>query len=360
MDEGPSMRRRTTTPTRRYAAWAITAALVAATANVASHASPSTTYTHGYDVSWPQCTNSGNGTRVAHMPKDGAYVILGLTHGAGHTVNPCLGAQLKWAGAHHMMVGAYMVPSYPTAAQLARASHGPYGDCAAKDTPCRAGNDGAKQASEALATMRRAGVPAPMVWVDVEFRHKFRWSRTQSVNARVVQGAINRIAASGFGVGVYTTSYMWSHIVGGYRVNVPNWLPAGDGKVQDAAAKCRTTGTGGVTWIGQYTRTFDENVTCPVMDATPGHPGPLWPYRNTTLSLGASGAAVTALQKAIAVANVTGQYDVETTAAVVQWQQAKGLPVNGTVDQDDWRALGAFKLYGGHSFWLSKVVAPVS
>lgn len=343
---------------RKFATWAVTAALVSAAAAASTHASSApTTYTHGYDVSWPQCS----GHKVAHMPTSGSYVILGLTHGAGHTVNPCLGAQLKWAKEHHMMVGAYMVPSYPTPAQLARASSGPYGNCSATDTYCRAGNDGAKQAAEALATMKKAGVPSPMVWVDVEFRKKFPWSgRHREGNARVVQGVINRLKLSGVGVGIYTTSYMWQHIVGDYRVNLPNWLPGGSGNVADAEAKCRSTGSGGVTWIGQYTRTFDENVTCPVMDATPGHGGPLWPYRTTTLSFGASGAAVTALQKALAITNVTGQYDVETTAAVLQWQQQKGLPVNGTVDEDDWRALGAFRLYGGHPFWLTKVVAPVS
>jgi hypothetical protein len=340
----------------------LAAALVAATVTVATHATgaATTTYTHGYDVSWPQCSNHGNGAKAAHMPTGGTYVILGLTHGAGHTVNPCLAAQLSWAKAHGMMVGAYLVPSYPTAAQLARADSGPYGDCGTNDLACRAGNDGAKQAMEALTTMRKAGLPAPMVWVDVEFRHKYKWSQNHAVNAKVVEGAINRLKAGGVGVGIYTTSYMWAHIVGSYRVNLPNWLPAGDGKVADAEAKCRTTGSGGVTWIGQYTRTFDENVTCPVMDATPGHPGPLWPYRNTTLSFGATGDAVKALQKALAITNVTGQYDVETTAAVLQWQQQKGLPVNGTIDQDDWRALGAFKLYGGHPFLLAKVVARVA
>jgi peptidoglycan hydrolase-like protein with peptidoglycan-binding domain len=355
------MRRRTTMSARRLGVWSVTAALVAATAAThASTASESTTYTHGYDVSWPQCSSSGNGSRAAHMPRDGAYVILGLTHGAGHTVNPCLGAQLSWAKAHNMMVGAYLVPSYPTPQQLGRAGSGPYGNCGAKDLACRAGNDGWKQGSEALATMRRAGAPAPMVWVDVEFRHKFKWSQNHPVNAKVVEGVIKRLQIGGVGVGVYTTSYMWAHIVGSYRVYLPNWLPAGSGKVDDAKAKCRSTGSGGVTWIGQYTRTFDENVTCPVMDATPGQPGPLWPYRNTTLAFGASGDAVTAVQKALAIADATGQYDAQTTATVAQWQAQKGLPVDGIVNEDDWRALGAFTLTGGHPFWLTKVVAPVS
>jgi len=344
---------------RRYATWTVAAALTAAALTHAQSAT-TTTYTHGYDVSWPQCSDSGNGTKAAHMPTGGTYVILGLTHGDRHTVNPCLDAQLSWAKTHHVMVGAYLVPSYPTATQMTHDGTGPYGDCSASDAACRAGNDGARQAREALITMRNAGVPAPMVWVDVEFRHKYPWSHNQAANARVVEGVINRLTVGGVSVGVYTTSYMWQHIVGSYRVNLPNWLPAGDGKVADAEAKCKTTGSGGVTWVGQYTRTFDENVTCPVMDATPGHPGPLWPYRNTTLSLGSTGDAVTALQKALALTNVTGNYDLPTMTSVMQWQQQKGLPVDGTINEDDWRALGAFTLVGGHPFLLSKVVAPVS
>jgi hypothetical protein len=198
-----------------------------------------------------------------------------------------------------------------------------------------------------------------MVWVDVEFRDIHPWSKNQATNARVVAGVIRGLVAAKMPYGVYTTSYMWQHIVGSYRVHAPNWLPAGSSHPDDAKAKCRTTGSGGTTWIGQYTHAFDQNLTCPVMDAVPGHPGPLWPYRNTTLSLGATGEAVTALQKALAVSNVSGTYDAETTAAVLTFQSQHGLPVNGTVDKDDWTVLGAFSLYGGHPFLLTKVVAPV-
>src|SRR6059036_2652589 len=101
----------------RAAVWLLS--LVVAAVAMSSSQGASTTYTHGYDVSWPQC----HGTGSSRMPSSSVhYVILGLTHGAGHTVNPCLGAQLSWAKAHHVPVGAYLVPSYPTKAQLAAAS----------------------------------------------------------------------------------------------------------------------------------------------------------------------------------------------------------------------------------------------
>ena len=345
---------------RRAVVW-VAAACLAAVAALAAGAA-STTYTHGYDVSWPQCSGKdGNGSAARSMPSGGTrYVILGLTHGAGHTVNPCLGAQLDWARSHHVPVGAYLVPSYPTAADLSAASTGPYGACG-PDTSCRLGNDGARQASDALATMQEHGVPAPMVWVDVEFRHVHPWSKNHSNNAQVIEGVLTALKTANMPYGIYTTSYMWSHIVGGWRVDAPNWLPAGSSRPGDARAMCRRSGTGGTTWIAQYTKRFDENLTCPAMDATAGHYGPLYRWRDTVLSTGSTGAAVVALQQTLgAPAAVTGTYDDRTYAAVVAFQAAHLLPVNGVVDNDDWRALGAYTLYGAHGFLLPNVVAAVS
>src|SRR5271167_4340818 len=55
---------------------------------------PAPSSTHGFDVSWPQCAGSSTGRMPTGRP---SYLLLGLTHGAGGTVNPCLGAQLDWA-----------------------------------------------------------------------------------------------------------------------------------------------------------------------------------------------------------------------------------------------------------------------
>jgi hypothetical protein len=345
---------------RRTAVWAAAVSVVAAVALAAVGAS--TTYTHGYDVSWPQCTGkNGTGHGARTMPSGGAkYVILGLTHGAGHTINPCLGAQLSWARTHHVPVGAYLVPSYPTAAQLAAANTGPYGRCGS-DTACRLGNDGARQATDALETMQRQGVPAPMIWVDVEFRRSPAWTHNHANNARVIDGVLSGLQTAQMPYGIYTTSYMWSHIVGSWKVRAPNWLPAGSGKPDDAKAMCSHTGTGGTTWIAQYTHTLDQNLTCPSMDATPGHYGPLYRWRNTVLREGAKGPAVRALQQALgSPAEVTGTYDERTLAAVLTMQATHLLTPDGVVDNDEWRALGAYTLYGGHGFLLPQVVAPVS
>jgi hypothetical protein len=260
-----------------------------------------------------------------------------------------------------VLVGAYLVPSYPTRSQLAAASTGPYGTCNAGATACRLGNDGARQAADALAVMRENGVPAPMVWVDVEFRKAPRWSRDHSANRQVIDGVFAGLRAAAMPYGVYTTSYMWPRIVGDWRVAVPNWLPAGDGKASTAKQTCRGTGTGGPTWLAQYTRHLDENLTCPAMDATAGHYGPLYRYRNTVLAYGSTGSAVSTVQRLVGLpAAVTGTYDDRTLAAVLAWQAQHLLPTDGRFDNDDWRALGAYQRFGAHGFLLSSVAAPVS
>ncbi|MDQ1694884.1 MAG: hypothetical protein QOJ03_237 [Frankiaceae bacterium] len=331
---------------RRLAGWAA-ALVVAATAVTASGAS--TTWTHGYDVSWPQC----HGAAAHHLPTGSPrFVILGLTHGAGHTANPCLSSQLAWARQRGSAVGAYLVPSYPTARQRQAAATGAYGTCTT--LRCRLHNDGAAQAADAVGVMTRVGLPVPMVWVDVEFRSNPAWSGKHARNRSVLEGVLRGLNDAGIRYGVYTTSYMWAHIAGSWRLDVPNWLPSGNGSSATAKSRCRTTGTGGRTWLAQYTREWDENLTCPVMDAAAGSPGPLWRYRNTALQLGSSGAAVTALQHRLRLGE-TGQYDAPTALAVVRFQRSAGLPMTGTIDGDDWRALGAFRRVGGHPFLLSRM-----
>ena len=328
----------------------LTAAVLALVAAVLPRAEgASTTWTQGYDVSWPQCS----GTQAHHLPAGSPrYVVLGLTHGAGHTANPCLVDQLSWARGRGSAIGGYLVPSYPTAAQRSTATTGAYGVCTT--LRCKLRNDGAAQAADALGVMQQAGLDLPMVWVDVEFRAGPAWSRVDARNRAVLHGVVRGLRDAGMPLGVYTTSYMWQHITGGWRLRVPNWLPAGNGDVGTAKSRCDMTGTGGRTWLAQYTREWDENLTCPVMDPSPGRPGPLWPYRHTTLTAGSTGDAVTALQRKLG-AGESGTYDAPTTVAVSQFQATSGLPVTGSVDSDDWRALGAFKRVGRHPFLLTRM-----
>src|SRR4051794_35457058 len=166
---------------RRAAIWAAALAALATLAG-GSQAASKTTWTHGYDLSWPQC--SGSASR--HLPGGSpAYAILGLTHGTGHTTNPCLREQISWARKHGARIGAYLVPSFPTAADLRAAGRGPWGACGS-DRVCRLRTDGARQAADAVAVMRNTGLAERMVWVDVEFRHTHSWTSSDSANRHVL------------------------------------------------------------------------------------------------------------------------------------------------------------------------------
>lgn len=228
----------------------------------AATAAPSTTYTHGYDISWPQC----RGHHAHHLPHGRAhYVILGLTHGTGHTHNPCLRSQLRWARHHHAKIGGYLVASYPSHRQRMRAGH--RARCAGR-LSCQLLHDGASQVSDGLRTLRRHHMRAPMVWLDVEFRHTHVWRHNKRHNRAVIEGMVSRLRHAHKRFGIYTTGYMWHHIVGNYRLRVPQWLPSGHGSARRTKPMCGRTATGGRTWLVQYTRRLDEDLTCPVLDPT--------------------------------------------------------------------------------------------
>jgi hypothetical protein len=198
------------------------------------------------------------------------YLILGLTHGTGHTVNPCLRSQLRWAGMHGSWVGGYLVASYPTHRERLASWHGLFGRCH-RHLLCRLRNDGAGQVHDALATLHRVHMRSPMVWLDVEFRHQQPWTRNHTRNRAVLEGMVAALHRRHVPFGVYTTSYMWHYIAGGYRLNVPQWLPSGRASARRTKPMCRQTATGGATWLVQYTMRLDQDLTCPALDGSRAH-----------------------------------------------------------------------------------------
>jgi peptidoglycan hydrolase-like protein with peptidoglycan-binding domain len=282
-----------------------------------------------------------------------SYVILGLTDGLGHTSNPCLPAQVEWASSQRVRTGAYLVASYPDRAERAIARQGLHTSCA-RPLLCVLRRDGASQARDALATMHSAGLHSPRVWIDLEFRRTHRWTHNRVANAAVVQGIVRGLRHAHKPMGVYTTPYMWQDIVGSYRLYEPNWLPVGHGSARHALRMCRTTATGGTTWVVQYTRSLDNDLTCPVLNPVRGHHGRLWLFRNTTLRRLSIGPAVRVLQRKLG-RRVTGRFDHLTARAVRKWQRSKDLRPTGRITPADWRALGAYRLHGGHGFWITRV-----
>jgi hypothetical protein len=203
--------------------------------------------------------------------------------------------------------------------------------------------------------MHSAGIPAPMVWLDVEFRHVEAWQHHAADDA-VLDGVVRGMKLAHQPIGVYTTSLMWDDIAGNLRLDVPNWIPAGTGRPSDAIAKCSESATGGPTWLVQYTRWLDEDLTCPIMDPVPGRHTSLWRYRHDTRKLFDSGRVVKVLQKQLGV-SPTGRYDLFTTLAARKFERTANLPVTGEVQPPEWRKWGAFRIIGGHPFLLDKVVS---
>ena len=118
---------------------------------------------------------------------------------------------------------------------------------------------------------------------------------------------------------------------------------------------CQSTASGGRTWLVQYTRSLDSDLTCPVLNPVPGRHDALWQYRLMTLHLLSTGNAVKAVQGFLGQPR-SGSYDAGTTLAVAGWQASHGLPATGSVAPPDWRAMGALRSSGGHPFLLRRIV----
>ena len=178
----------------------------------------------GADISWPQCPK-GLGipekrTLGAPMPvAEAEYVVVGLTNGPGFVRNPCLAEQTAYVRDRGLMAAAYAVASYPDDATVAR--HGRTGPFAGGGRLGPLRNTGYQQARYNVASMREAGLKSPVVWIDVEPVPDFGWSADPVANAAVVEGVARGYRDAGYRIGVYSTPYLWTEIVGGFELGVP-------------------------------------------------------------------------------------------------------------------------------------------
>jgi hypothetical protein len=223
----------------------------------------------GGDISWPQCPKGmgipqkqGQGSP---MPVEAArFVILGLTNGPGFYPNPCLASQVAWVKGRKLMAAAYSVISTPREGDLATYGRkGPY------DSGTKLGalsNVGYQQAKFNLATMKRAGLQSPIIWLDVEPVPEFDWGTDTAANAAVVSGAARGYTDAGFTIGAYSTQALWQRVVGGLRLGVPEWRAAGQTSRAEALRRCgpERMFQGGRGILGQWVEAGrDMNVTCP-------------------------------------------------------------------------------------------------
>ena len=230
----------------------------------------------GADVSWPQCPK-GMGIperRTLGMPMplpEAEYVVMGLTNGPGFTENPCLAEQVAWVRDRRLMAAAYAVASFPE--DDAVNEHGDRGPYDGGSDLGALANTGYQQALTNVATMRRAGLSSPIVWVDVEPVPDFDWSDDATANAAVVEGAARGYADAGYEVGVYSTPALWEAVVGDLALGLPEWRAAGETSRQEAASRCGRDWSiqGGRAVLGQWVeQSRDQNITCPGISADLG------------------------------------------------------------------------------------------
>ena len=261
--------------------------VVAVTAAAATLAVPATASaaptTVGYDVSYPQCDSS--------LPRDRAFVVVGVNGGLSTRANPCLSTQLAWAWRSS---GA--VPEQPKAQlYLNTANPGevrdqvttwpetgttPYGDCDGGNSEACSWQYGWERAQNSVTEFfmpaaREAGVdPSPYAytwWLDVETMNTWQSGSSAALtrNRAALEGMTSFLTTQGGQVGLYSTGYQWMQIVGPVPVDSPlagrpSWL-AGATTLKGARANCskRPLVPGGEVTLTQYVQgDWDRNHSC--------------------------------------------------------------------------------------------------
>jgi hypothetical protein len=242
-----------------------------------------------HDISYPQCGH--------RLPKraHAAFAVIGANNGRTFTTNPCLVRQLHWAKTLRGAPAFYANTGNPGPR---RAHHWPRGQrwpfpCDARGTDSLAcsfdyGWNAARQsfAAAAVAAMRlhhvtRADANARAAnvdwWLDVEITNSWQTLIGFPMRVARIRDALavlgEREALRNLGVqrvGVYSTRFQWTTIVGRSRrvrqwfAGTPVWL-AGFGNYHAALRGCFARSfTGGPVIMTQYLGGdgFDADVAC--------------------------------------------------------------------------------------------------
>jgi putative cell wall-binding protein len=206
----------------------------------------------GYDISWPQCGE-------AYPAGPFTVAIVGVNDGHAFSTNPCLTSEAAWAGPH---LSDYINLNAPEGSDTSQWANGPAGPCSATDELCQAYNYGANAAAASVATAGASGATSSVWWLDVETANY--WTSDPEVNAEVIRGALDALAARHLLVAIYSTPYQWSQIAGSYSPPVAEWVPTGVATSNPArwcGAEYRFTS--GPTWLVQRVAgNYDGDYAC--------------------------------------------------------------------------------------------------
>lgn len=238
----------------------------------------------GADASWPQCRHP----KRLPLAKRPAFAVVGVNNGVPGTRNPCLEAQLAWAGtatggAREPAVAYYVMAADPWSPFERRwakpvwpSSNTSKGHRVAVPKaygkPCRGGHHERACAyvfgwSVAERDAHLPGIEAAgdrTWWIDVEEERD--WSPDQRFNQALIEGMAAYFATPategglGVRVGLYSNEYYWAVIAGRLRpgsrlAELPNWVPIGPAtraEATSAFARAETFTPGGRVAILQY------------------------------------------------------------------------------------------------------------
>jgi len=254
-----------------------------ATTQPASAGTPLAPTSTGFDISFPQCTES--------LPPSPGFGVVGVNGGKTFSVNRCLSRELMWASdaanaapafyANTDNPGPANTANWPTNQQSPRECSGAntvacsydYGWNAARLAFANAVN---AERQDGSSSPTAAAVAAPW-WLDVETGNKWetleygRTSGTGTYDEASIEGMIASFENIGIAsVGVYSTSQQWKVI--NVRTepafpSVPVWL-AGFGSLATAEAGCDLVSfTGGRVAMTQYgSLGYDGDYACGLLN----------------------------------------------------------------------------------------------
>jgi len=259
-------------------------AVVAVGGNVA-YARPAPTPV-GNDISWPQCGKT--------LPSGQAFGIVGVNDGLANNTNPCFSDELAWAQqstgvtsqpraalyvntANPGLTGSWWPTSnnYPDAFSPVP---NPYGSCDGTDSVACAYIYGYAKAYDD-GTIRGVVNPATYFWwYDVETTNS--WETNTTANRADLEGMTYYFTQvlHAAGVGIYSTTYQWSTIVGSVGSatdtttagtapsslnGLPSWI-AGARTLNGAQGNCTSSAlTGGTVAVTQYvSKALDYDYSC--------------------------------------------------------------------------------------------------
>ena len=225
----------------------------------------------GFDISFPQCGNVNVPDQIT-VTAPYQFAIIGVNHGRAFVPNDCLSSEIAYAASKGIPT-AFVInlnspgkgqPTYPAA------QSGTDRACVAKGQACAsyaygwyAAQDAYNVTFAALQAVQSPSIPTSW-WMDIESANY--WSPDTSMNAQVIQGAIDFIQDNvpGGVMGVYSTQSEWNQIAGRkYQPGVPAWM-AGAQSFAGARTMCSGTSfTGGPIGLIQYaTRLLDIDYAC--------------------------------------------------------------------------------------------------